>query len=440
MLQNPSGFLLHLSERAGAIGLFSSGPVQIVCVNEPSLIQSILIDNATYLEKMPSVKALAAFTGDGLLINDGPIWAKHRKLAAPAFYPQRIALYHQSIISVLDQLRSRWQSCKQINIGDEFKHLTLKIISKILFTYDLDSLATNMTKDIHLSLDYINRLAGVSAFPFLQKFLPGRKGFQEALSRIDNTVYDLIKVRRQQTIDKRPMDLLSLLIESRSESGEVLSDSEIRDEIITMLVAGHETTATVLTWAFILIAQHNAVQNQLYKESCQVIEGDAVGIEQLSHLPFAMQVFKEAMRLYPGGFTIGRRVRSDFIVGGYRFPKDTWVMISPYTVHRNSAVFHDPERFDPMRFIPEMERKLPKAAYVPFGLGSRICIGNNLALLEGQTIITYLMRFFYFTDVSKGPIKIKPMVTLSPDRPVIMEIACRPKHNIQTNQEQASEY
>ena len=425
VVRNPSAFLLQLSVEAGDIGQFSKGPIRIVCVNHPALIQSILVENAENLEKMPGVKVLREFTGDGLLINDGPTWTKHRKLAAPAFHSQRVAQYHHYMVTATDQLHATWCDSQQINIGDELKHLTLNIIGKTLFTYDLETLASGLAKDIHLALDYINYLAGVSAFAFMRFFIPQRKAAQEALQRIDKVVYDLIKVRRQLAVIRRPPDLLSLLIESRTETGEELSDGEIRDEIITMFVAGHETTATVLTWAFILIAQHPGIQDRLYAETSKIASTTMNSMEQLSQLPYAMQVLKESMRLYPGGFTIGRKAKTDIDVGGYRIPQNAWIMISPFTVHRNPNVFPDPYRFDPERFACNKEKEFPKGAYIPFGLGSRICIGNNLALLEGHTIIASLTRQFHFTNVSKGTIEVKPMVTLNPDRPVIMQITKR---------------
>ena len=382
VIKNPSAFLLKLSCMAGDIASFSAGPVRLVLVNRPSLITSILVDRADDFSKMPVLRSLHAFTGEGLLISEGALWAKHRKLTAPAFHHRRIQQYQKSIAEMIDATQSSWEDGQIIDIGLMFKALTLQVIGKTLFSVDLNQIAAGFANDIELALQFVNRLAGQAAFPLARLFMRGRGPARQAMRRIDALIYDLIRQRRIDMQDHG--DLLSMLMLSETSDGQRLSDSEVRDEAITMFVAGHETIATVLTWLYYLLANSPEIQTRLQHEAESTLQGRLSTFDDLAKMPLALQVYKEAMRLYPGGFTIGRQAKRDVEIDGYVIPAQSWVMVSPYSAHRNPEVFAEPEAFVPDRFLPEREKTLPRGAYLPFGLGPRVCIGNTFALMEGQ--------------------------------------------------------
>jgi cytochrome P450 len=421
--RNPSKFLLELSCMAGDIGLLNTGVVRIACVNAPALIHEVLIDKAAAFRKMPAVKTLKAFTGDGLLVNDADVWAKHRKLAAPAFHHQRIIAYQRVVADAAQALVESWRDGDVLDMERTFKHLTLDIIGRALFSIELDAVARGLGRDIDTALDYVNRLAGFGMIPMGRVLiLNGQRG-RAAIQRVDAAVRRLITERRRENIDRG--DLLSMFLQTRTTDGQALSDDEVRDEVITMFVAGHETVATVMTWLVYLLARHPELQERVAAEAHAALAGGAPTFETLPQLPYALQSYKEAMRLYPGGFTIGRQAMHAIEIGGYEIPAGAWVMVSPYAVQRNPDNFADPERFEPARFESAAEKAIPKGAYLPFGLGNRVCIGSQFALMEGQTIIAALAQRVRFIDQTRETAGIMPMIALSPDRPIMMRVALR---------------
>jgi cytochrome P450 len=420
VVKNPSAFLLDLSSSAGDIGMLRAGPLQIVCVNHPALVYETLVEKARHFRKMPAVKTLSAFTGDGLLVNDADVWARHRKLAAPAFHHQRIVAYQRVVADAVGDLIAGWRDGERIDVEKTFKQLTLRIIGRALFNVELDEVAPGLGHDIDTALRYVNTLAGMAVYPLGRHFVPNARAGRAAIKRVDTAVRTLIARRRAGQKDHG--DLLSMFMLARSEDGAGLSDAEVRDEIITMFVAGHETVATVMTWSVLMIARHNPVFETLHREASQALGGAQPTFETLARMPFAAQTYKETMRLYPGGFTIGRQAIENVEIGGHHIPRDAWVMVSPYSVQRMPGVFAEPERFDPSRFAGDAEKSWPRGAYLPFGLGARTCIGGQFALMEGHTIISALTQAVRFHDETNGPVGIRPLIALSPDRPVIMRI------------------
>lgn len=419
--KNPSAFLLSLSCAAGDIGEFKAGPVHIVCVNRPEWVHTILVEQASAFRKMPAVKTLSVFTGDGLLINDGATWVKHRRLAAPAFHRQRILAYQAVAARAACEAIASWQDGQVIDLEREMKRLTLTIVGRALFTRDVNEIADGLSHDVDRALDYVNGLSGRVTLPVIRSIARRNREALAAIERVDAAVRGLIRARRAQPAS-HDADFLGMLLAAQTEDGESLSDEEIRDEVITMFVAGHETVATVLTWLFYLTARHPEVQAGLEREAREANASGDVQIDAPFHRPYALRVYKEAMRLYPGGFTIGREAIRDVPVGDYVIPAGAWVMISPYSVHRNPAIFPEPERFDPDRFTPENERALPQAAYIPFGIGPRACIGGQFALMEGQIIVSTFVERVRLINVTPGEVGISPLVTLRPSRKIEMRV------------------
>jgi cytochrome P450 len=420
VLKNPSAFLLKLSSLAGDIGAFDSNiGIRIICVNRPDLIHQVLVEKHRSFRKMPAVKTLRAFTGDGLLVNDGDLWAKHRKLAAPAFHRQKIADYQRIVANVIGDAIQNWRDGEVIDLEREFRKITLRIIGRALFTADLDDIASGFSRDIGVALSYVNRLSGLGLLPFAEKFFRNSKG-KAAIRRVDEIVMKIIHERRKKASGSS--DLLDMLIQTKTIDGESLSDEEIRDEAITMFVAGHETVSTVLTWTYHLLARHSQIESRLRTEAETAFNGALPNFESLPNLPLALQTYKESMRLQPSAFIIGRQAVEEVVLGEYGVPKNSWVMVCVYTAHRNPHVFAQPDRFCPERFESDNEKMIPKGAYLPFGLGARMCIGSQFALMEGQTIIGAMAKNLRLIELSSEPVGVSPMITLNPDRKILMRV------------------
>ena len=420
VLRNPSGFLLTLSQAAGDIAQFSAGPVRIVSINRADLAQQVLVDQADAFRKMPAVRVIGALTGNGLLINEDATWRRHRRLAAPAFQHRRIAAYADTIAALATETVGAWRDGDVLDIGQAMKALSLRIIGLTLFDTDFAHDAVDLSEDIEVALDFINRQSGRISLPLLDRLTPGKARGLDAIAKVDAFVRSLIRARR--TAPGGHSDLLDMLMGARDADGSGLSDDEVRNEAITLIVAGHETVATALTWTFYLLGQHPADAERMRAEALGALGDRQVAFGDLERLPWALQVFKETMRLYPAAFVIGREARQNVTLGDYRIDAGAWVMICPYTSHRDPGTFSNPMRFDPARFAPVAERALPRGAYIPFGAGPRVCIGNQFALLEAQIILATIARQLKLISVDSRPMGLRPMITLNPDRPVLMRV------------------
>jgi cytochrome P450 len=391
--------------------------VHIICVNHPEWIYVILAEKAASFRKMPAVKTLQVFTGDGLLVSDGLKWIKHRRLAAPAFHQRRILAYQDIVIRSAKEAIARWRDGEVIDLEHEMKRLTLTIVGRALFSQDLNAIASGLSRDIDTALEYVNELSSRITLPLIGSLARRNRAALAAIARVDAAVRSLIAERRRQSADG-PADFLGMLLAAQTEDGQALTDEEVRDEVLTMFVAGHETVATVLTWLFYLVAQHPDVRERLEDEARAAGDADLATAPR----PYTLQVYKEVMRLYPGGFTIGRQAICDVSIGEWTIPAGAWVVISPYSVHRNPRIFPNPERFDPERFAPHNEQKLPRASYIPFGVGPRTCIGSQFALMEGQLVVSTFARHVRLTLTDQSPVDISPQITLRPSRKIEMRV------------------
>ncbi len=420
VLRNPSGFLLTLSQAAGDIAQFSAGPVRIVSINRADLAQRVLVDQSDEFRKMSAVRVIGALTGNGLLINEDAIWRRHRRLAAPAFQHRRIAAYADIIAGLATETVSAWRVGDVLDIGRAMKTLSLRIVGLTLFDTDFAHDAAGLSESIEDALNFVNRQSGLISLPLLDRLTPGKARGLDAIAKVDHFVRSLIRARRNAPGGHS--DLLDMLMGARDADGSGLSDDEVRNEALTLIVAGHETVATALTWTLYLLGQNPSVAVRLRDEASGVLGHSQVTFGDLERLPWALQVFKESMRLYPAAFVIGREARQNVELGEFRILAGTWVMICPYTSHRDPRAFANPTVFDPARFASAAERALPRGAYIPFGAGPRVCIGNQFALLEAQIILATIAQRANLTLVDTRPMGLRPMITLNPDRPVLMRV------------------
>jgi cytochrome P450 len=383
-------------ERLGAetprIGRAAFGPVDIVLVNTPELVPEVLIDRAADFQKGPILRTFSRpLLGNGLLNSEGEEHLARRKLVAPAFAHQRVAKYADVMREHAAAAQSGWKEGTRIDVAQAMMHLTLGIVGRTLFDVDLLSQAATLGQDITALQVWLVRQVRIPfRIPFLREPVA-------ALARLNETMYKLIRDRRASGLDKG--DLLSMLLLSRDEeTGQSLDDEQVRDEAMTLFVAGYETTAQAMAWSWYLLASHPEHYRRLRSEGA----------------PYALQVMKEAMRLYPPAYIVARSALRDTSIGGLAIRKDEVVLIAPWLLHRDPRNFSDPLRFDPNRFSPDREAALPRFAYMPFGGGRRICIGNQFALMEGQIILSTIAREVSMEPLSSRPPGLQPLITLHP--------------------------
>jgi cytochrome P450 len=418
---NRLDWLLRTAAEAGDIGSYLFGPWSGVIVNSPEYAHAILSEHADAFEKLPSFVFLKPLLGNGLLTSEHEQWRRQRKLAAPAFQHRRIAAYAQAMAEHAERAQQRWADGAQIDVASEMMRLTLGIVGKTLFDADVGGEAEAVRAALTTALHYVDAQTS-TVLPTPPTWpTPRNLRNRRAIARLDAIIYRLIAERRATGHDTG--DLLSMLLQARDEEdGSGMSDHQVRDEAMTIFLAGHETTAVGLAWAWYLLAQNPLVYGRLREEATRVLAGRTPTYADLEQLPYALQVFKEAMRLYPPAYVIGRYAIRDVDLGDYVLPAKTWVIISPYTLHRRSEYFPDPERFDPDRFTAANERRLPRYAYIPFGGGPRVCIGNHFALMEGQIILAALAQRVAFDLVPGQRIGPRPLITLRPRDRITMQV------------------
>jgi cytochrome P450 len=413
MLRDMPEFLLGLTQRYGPVVQFSTFGQPLILVAEPALVHEILVQKVERFPKSDrDVRILSKTLGTGLLISNGEVHRQRRTLVQPAFHVRRIQAYADCMLNYTDRMLATWHDGEQRNIADEMKQLTMFIVAKTLFDADAESMG-NVVEEVEIAMQHLQKSANfeykVGDFipgwmPFLNKYKakPARQGMNRVVDRI-------ISQRRNIQhdsgaglgVDPHPKndrgDLLSMLLLARDEEGRGLDDLALRDEIITLFLAGHETTANALTWTLYLLSQHPEIEAHLHEEVDALPAGEPLDLDALRKLPYTLMVIKEAMRLYPPAWALtGRQATDDTKVGDYLIPKGAILLLSPYVLHHSAQYFPEPKRFDPMRFTPEREKTIPKYAYLPFGAGARICIGNHFAMMEAHLLLAAMTRSFRF--------------------------------------------
>jgi cytochrome P450 len=394
------GSRIRMLERLGAeiprIGRASFGRINVVLINTPELVPEVLIERADDFQKGPVLRTFSRpLLGDGLLNSEGEQHRERRKLVAPAFAHQRVSKYAAVMSEHAQAAQASWHDGERIDAARDMMRLTLGIVGRTLFDVDLLDRADTLGGDITTLQAWVIRQMRL---PFrLPVGLPGMRAPVAALARLNDTIYRLIHERRASGLDKG--DLLSMLLLSQDEeTGMHLTDEQVRDEAMTLFVAGHETTAQAMAWSWYLLAQHPGHFERLRNEG----------------MAYGLRVMKESMRLYPPAFVMARSALRDTSIGGFQVRKDEVVLIAPWLLHRDPRLFADPLRFEPDRFLPEREAALPRFAYMPFGGGKRICIGNQFALMEGQIILSTIAAHVSMELVSGNPIALQPFITLRP--------------------------
>jgi cytochrome P450 len=413
--RNPLEFLLHCARAYGDLVQFPVGQLPVYFLNHPDAIKHVLQDNhRNYTKNTVQFNTLALVTGQGLLTSDGDVWLRQRRLMQPAFHRQRVAGFGREMTAAAERMLARWEALPPgtaLDVDAEMMTVTLEVVGRTLFSADLSREAGSLVPAVLTALDYIvHRAQTPLAFP-LNLPTPRNRRFQAALKTLDAVVYALITERRR-TGQARD-DVLALLLEARDE-GQGMTDQQLRDEIITLIIAGHETVASALTWTWHLLAQHPECEERLWLEVVSTLAGRLPAVDDLPNLAYTRMLFDEALRLYPPAWLITRRSLAPDRVMGQALPANALVIISPYVIHRHPGFWPDAERFDPLRFAPERQRDLPRFAYLPFGGGPRQCIGNTFALVEGALILAAVVQRFRLRPPPAQSVHVEPLVTLRP--------------------------
>ena len=387
---------------------------RVYFINHPDYIRDMLVTSAHKFEKSPAIKSMKPVLGEGLLTSEGDFHLRQRRLAQPAFHRQRIAAYGSLMAEYAGACRDRWKHGQRVDLHAEMMSLTLRVVGKTLFDYDL----TVDSAQIAQSLETMLEMFRIMMMPFARQLeglpLPGMMRLRRARLRVDAIVRRIIRERRAEARDHG--DLLSMLLAAQDTEGDggSMTDNQLRDESITLILAGHETTSNALTWAFYLLANHPEAEARLHAELDSSLAGRLPSPDDLPALPYTERVLAEAMRLYPPAYAVGRWTLEDHAFGPYEVPKHSVVLSSQWVIQRDPRFYPDPMRFDPDRWTPEARAARPKFAYYPFGGGNRVCIGEGFAWMEGILILATLAQQWRMRLAPGYQPVLWPAVTLRP--------------------------
>ncbi len=408
------GFLTELVRKYGDLVYFHLGPQPVFLLNHPDYIRDVLVTHHKNFMKGEGLQRAKRLLGEGLLTSEGEFHLRQRRLMQPAFHRQRIAGYAATMVEYAERTSQRWQNGATMDVAREMMQLTLAIAGKTLFDADVEGEAEEIGNALSETFEQFNNVL----MPFTQLLerlpLPATRRFQRARGRLDATIYRMIEERRKSGEDRG--DLLSMLMAARDEEGDGtgMTDEQLRDEAMTIFLAGHETTANALTWTWYLLSQHPAVEAELQAEIDAVLNGRLPTAEEYPRLRYTEMVFAEAMRLYPPAWLIGRRALGDYHINGYHIPARSILLMSQYITHHDARWFPEPDKFDPLRWTPEAKEARPKFSYFPFGGGNRVCIGEQFAWMEGVLVLATLVQRWRLRLVEGHPIELQPIVTLRP--------------------------
>lgn len=425
LIRNPTPLLLRAS-RLGDVTDLDVPIARTYLVSRPDLIEQVLVtDNRIYI-KDQSTRALRELLGEGLLTSEGELWRRQRRLAQPGFHRERVASYADVMVEYTEEMLDAFRDGDDRNIHDDMMSLTRRIVAKTLFDADVTKEAARIAG----AFEEVNkRFADVPpGVPLIDKIpTPGQRRYKRAARALDDAIYGFINARRASGRDAG--DLLSMLMGShlksdgdaaseglkKSEEGEArMSDRQLRDEAMTLFLAGHETTALALSWTWLLLSQNPEAEARLVEELKSALGGRAPTADDLPRLRYTERVIYESMRLYPPAWAIGREPVEDTEIGGYYVPKGTQVWMSQWVAHRDPRYFDDPEAFRPERWENDLQKRIPKYAYFPFGGGPRLCIGASFAMMESTLLLATIARRFKIVVDPSHPIQTSTAVTMRP--------------------------
>lgn len=407
-------FFKNCAQNYGDIVFYRLMGVPVCFVNRPDYVESILVTQHSNFVKSKDYRAMRRLLGNGLLISEGHFWRRQRKLIQPAFYQERIGAYAEIMVGYTERMLGAWTDGQKLDIHEAMMRLTLGIVAKTLFDADVSHEAEDVDAALAVLMGKFLRQAGLALILPRWFPLPTSRLLKRAVGRLDKVIYGIIEQRRAS--GKMSGDLLSVFLQARDDEGTGMTDTQLHDEIMTLFLAGHETTANVLSWTWYLLGRNPEVEEKLHEELRLVLGGRAPTPADLPRLSYTDAVLRESMRLYPPVWVVGRRALAPFQLGGFDLPADTNVLISQVILHRDERYFPDPERFDPGRWSPNNPQtaSLPRFAYFPFGGGPRVCVGAGFGMMEAVLLLATIAQQFRIQIAREQNVEMEPTVTLRP--------------------------
>jgi len=422
--RDPLGFVGRRFETYGDVYYVPNDEGGLYVLRHPEHLHAVLVTHAAKMRKQHTAfELLSRVVGEGLLTTDGDVWKRQRRMVQPPFAQARLAEYARTMTDEAARVRSSWRDGAKVEMSDEMMNLTLRVVCRTLFSHDV----SGETEDVARAMRELQ--AAVVRPDLLPAWLPTpyRRRFDRSVAAIDRIVRTMIRERRGADPKSAPADLLQALVTAVDHEGDgaTLSEKEVRDQLVTLFLAGHETTSHALTWTWYLLAKSPAAERALHDELDRVLEGRLPTYDDLPRLPYTEQVVKESMRLFPPVYLIARRAAEEVEIGEYTVPAGSELVLWVYMTHHDARWFPEPEVFRPERFAGDAEAKLPKNAYVPFGAGPRTCIGKSFAMIEARLLLATIAQRFRLELVPGQRVEPKPRVTLNPKHGVRMVARAR---------------
>lgn len=425
MARDPLGFLAGTARRYGDIAYFTLGANRVYYVNSPEYIWEVLVTQRARFEISTMRLRLEPALGTGLLTSRGELHARQRRLMQPVFRKSRIESYAGIMSGYAQRTRDRWREGEEIDATAEMMRLAMALAAKALFDHDIEDDSEGISRNLGILLEFFARLMS----PFLQISLklplPSTLRVRRALREMDAVIYRMVDLRRRNPSGRE--DLLTLLVQAKDdETNAHMTEKQLRDEIFTLLMAGHETTANVLGWTAYLLGRHPEVDAKVHAEVRAAMAGrDRLEAADADRLPYTRMAITEAMRLYPPAWFIGRTALEDVVLGGYTVPRGASVLMSQYVMQRDARYFDEPEAYRPERWTREFLDRLPRGAFFPFSAGDRHCIGEGFAWLEALLALGTLVERWRFELVPGQDIRPSPSITLRPNAGIRMKVRAR---------------
>ncbi|MCG5218996.1 cytochrome P450 [Streptosporangium sp. KLBMP 9127] len=425
--RDPLGFFTQMREQ-GDVVRWRLGPQRKVFISNPADIAATLLNvEKTFSMGDDHGYAFELFAGNGIIVTHGDFWRRQRKMMQPAMRPQRVAGYADTMVALTDQMLDGWRDGQRRDIRADMLGLTQKIAARTLFGADVtgDAAAVGQALDV-ASREIGAEFRGITMFlpPWLAT--PGRRRLKAAIPEIESVLYRIIDERHTTHPDGRPDDLLALLMDARDDEGRPMSDTQLRDETMSLYIAGHETTGNTLVWAYLLLSRHSEARERMAAEITEVVGDRLPTMNDYRSLPYTEAVVKETLRLYPPAWLLPVRATVDVEIASHRIHAGTDVWMSQWATHRDPRWFTHPEEFRPERFLGETARTIPNFAWFPFGGGPHVCLGSRFALVEAVLILATIAQRFHLHIDPALDLPPRPLLTLQPGRDVPARVVHTP--------------
>ena len=421
---DPIGLFQYLTDEYGDAVHYKIGPKHIIFLNDPALIREVLVIQNSNFTKERTVQRTKMLLGEGMITSEGNAHRAQRQAAQPAFHRQRIQNYADTVVEETLRMTDSWRDGQQFDVAQEMMHLTLRIVARTLFNTELNEEVRELADAINRIMRLYNYLVALPAVEtMIHMRVPGLAGFTGAKRQVDAIVLRMIENHRsaQDHPGRDGGDLLDMML----QAPEAWTDEMLRDQVITIFLAGFETVANALSWTWYLLSENPEAERKLSMEVSEVLGTRLPTADDVPRLRYTEMVLAESMRLYPPAWAMGRQARADFELGPYRLPAGTTVLASQFITHRDARNFTDPLRFDPERFAPAGRSTFPKFCYFPFGAGSRQCIGEALAWMEGALVLSTIAQKWKLSLVPGQRVEPQALITLRPKFGVQMRVEKR---------------